>query len=505
MYEARHARLAGRYAVKVLHPEVRKHPEVLMRFQREAQVTSALRHPGIVQVIDFNTAPGGAPYLVMEYLEGEDLGRIIARIGTLALPRAANITLQIAAALSAAHRMGVVHRDLKPQNIFLLPGDDDEPERVKVLDFGISKIHSVSRKLTGTSVVLGTPQFMAPEQAEGREEVDAAADQFSLAAIVYEMLTGRPAFTGETLASVLYQIVHVDPVPVIRLRPDLPEDVQGVLARAFAKKKDERFSSALEFARRLAQAASMPVGITAPSTAMAGATVVTAAAPDADTDAGVDMGHDFLGAQAGRPFPFSAPPFRRLTGDMFRLLEVFRSPRARWFAAAAGAALVLVVVLTIAVSGRSESRLVAPAPTGATAQAVPPRSAGDRREPVRPTVQPLPRVEAPGAALLPSGGGAQPGRQSSASAREAPAAVEFELASDPTGLAVWVDDQPFPGAVNQAVTRMRGSLPPGVHTFSLTKAGYEPWRKQVDLKAHAPNRFLARMKKVQIRQSSSIS
>ena len=255
VYEARHSRLAGRYAVKVLHPEIRQHAEVLRRFQREAQVTSALRHPGIVQVIDFNIAVNGAPYLVMEYLDGRDLGQVIASEGPLSVGRVVDMATQIASALSAAHRTDVVHRDLKPQNVFLLAAEGDEPERIKILDFGISKIRSMSAKLTGVAMVVGTPQYMAPEQAEGKDEVDAAVDQFALAAIVYELLSGRPAFSGGTLASVVYQIVHIDPAPLSRLRPDLPEEVSAVVARGLSKKKGDRFPSATEFARTLRQAA----------------------------------------------------------------------------------------------------------------------------------------------------------------------------------------------------------------------------------------------------------
>src|SRR3982751_6219445 len=199
VYEATHERLAHRYAVKFLHPGVREHPEALPRFMREAQVTSRLRHPGIVSVVDFNTLPDGTAYLVMEYLEGESLGTLLARTGPLPLARVVEITDQLSAALTAAHAQGVVHRDMHPQNVFIVPAARGERERVKILDFGISKIASISQKITGTAAVLGTPQYMSPEQAEGKtEQLDAASDQFSLGAIVYEMLTGRAAFSGET-------------------------------------------------------------------------------------------------------------------------------------------------------------------------------------------------------------------------------------------------------------------------------------------------------------------
>src|SRR5262249_11891191 len=137
-----------------------------------------------------------------------------AREAPFPLARVAEIAGQIGSALAAAHRQGVVHRDLNPHNVFLLPAQGDEAERVKLLDFGISKIRSVSKPITGSAQVLGTPQYMAPEQAEGRAtEIDELADQFSLAAMTYQMLTARPPFTGDTLVAVAYQIVHGHPPP----------------------------------------------------------------------------------------------------------------------------------------------------------------------------------------------------------------------------------------------------------------------------------------------------
>ena len=259
VYEATHERLAHRYAVKFLHPGVRDHPEALRRFMREAQVTSRLRHPGIVSVVDFNTLPSGVAYLVMEYLEGEPLGKILARTGPMPVSRVVDITDQLSSALTAAHLQGVVHRDMHPQNVFVMPGTGGQSERIKVLDFGISKIASVSQKITGMAAVMGTPQYMSPEQAEGKtDELDAASDQFSLAAMVYELLTGRPAFSGQTLASVAYQVVHAAVVPLHSFRPELPRELENVVARGMAKKKQDRFPSVSEFAVHLRWTASLP-------------------------------------------------------------------------------------------------------------------------------------------------------------------------------------------------------------------------------------------------------
>ena len=260
VYEATHARLAHRYAVKFLHPGMRDHPEALPRFMREAQVTSRLRHPGIVSVVDFNTLPDGVAYLVMEYLEGEPLGKVLERTGPLPLPRVVDITDQLSSALTAAHLEGVVHRDMHPQNVFVMPATGGQGERVKILDFGISKIASISQKITGMAAVLGTPQYMSPEQAEGKiDQLDAASDQFSLAAIVYEMLTGRPAFSGETLASVAYQVVHAAARPIRDFRRELPDELDQVLSRALAKNQKARFPSVSEFALHFRWTASLPV------------------------------------------------------------------------------------------------------------------------------------------------------------------------------------------------------------------------------------------------------
>jgi serine/threonine-protein kinase len=283
VYEASHVRLEGRYAVKFLRPEVAaQYPAALARFRREARITSALRHPGIVQVIDFHTPPDGPPFMVMEYLDGAILAEVIAREAPLSLARVCDLTSQIASALLAAHRKGVVHRDLNPANVVVLPADGDQPERVKILDFGISKMRWASKQLTGTAQVLGTPQYMAPEQAEGRtKDLDPTADQFSLAAIVYEMLTGQAAFAGETLATAAYQVVHATPVPASRMRGDLGPGVDAALARGLAKDRRERFASVVALAVAFRRAAFPQVPGAGPCGGAAGLASDTVVAPSA--------------------------------------------------------------------------------------------------------------------------------------------------------------------------------------------------------------------------------
>jgi serine/threonine protein kinase len=256
IYEATHLRLAGRYAIKLLRPEIAATPEALARFKREAMVTSALRHPNIVQVVDFSALEGGAPFLVMELLDGPELAKVIAA-GPVPLSRVVPMVKQIASGLTAAHESHVVHRDLKPQNIFVLEVVGHEQELIKIVDFGISKVRDLATNLTTKATVMGTVQYMSPEQARGAiDDIDAKTDQFALAAIVYEMLTGQDAFVGDSATSVLYQIVHEAPRGLVDPNSSIPAAVRAVLRRALAKDKNERFATVMAFSTALEAAAS---------------------------------------------------------------------------------------------------------------------------------------------------------------------------------------------------------------------------------------------------------
>jgi serine/threonine protein kinase len=237
VWVAEHLRLPGRQvAIKVLLQAGVASGESFARFRREAEIASRLGHPHIVEVFDFHTLPDGRPYIVLEFLQGETLARRLQR-GRLELPDALAITRQVGSALAAAHRAGVIHRDLKPDNIWLCAPEDEMPGiNVKVLDFGISKIRGSQTVATQDAVLLGTPQYMAPEQAAGRNtQVDARTDLFALGAIVYEMLGGQPAFAGGSLAEVVYKVVHGTPVPLVELVPGLPAPVIAAVEHALAK------------------------------------------------------------------------------------------------------------------------------------------------------------------------------------------------------------------------------------------------------------------------------
>jgi eukaryotic-like serine/threonine-protein kinase len=255
VWEANHLRLPGkRVAIKVLNTDVASDQEALARFRREAEIASRLGHPNIIEVHDFNLLPGGQPYLVLELLLGESLDARMRR-GPIPPEQVVRIAGQIAGALAAAHRAGVVHRDLKPQNVYLVPREDEVGgERVKVLDFGISKIRGSQTVKTNDSTILGTPQYMAPEQATGNHgAVDERTDVFALGAMVYEMLAGRPAFTGQNIPEVVYKVVYEAPAPLAPLAPPgaTPRMIQAV-ERALAKKQEERFPDVAVFIEQLA-------------------------------------------------------------------------------------------------------------------------------------------------------------------------------------------------------------------------------------------------------------
>jgi serine/threonine-protein kinase len=255
VYEAIQLRLDKRVAVKLMARELASNREALARFHREAEITSHLGHPHLVQVIDFGMAESGAPYLVMEYLEGEDLEHRLQRVGRLSVEAAVHIAKQTASALGAAHAKEVVHRDLKPANIFLMqvPG---EPEFVKVLDFGISKVKAARARLTRATAVVGTPNYMSPEQAAGRvDETDHRADQWALACIVWEMLAGRTPFIADDVTPLFYQITNLEPEPLAKQAPDVPAAVEPVLRRALAKRPGDRFATIREFSRAFEEAA----------------------------------------------------------------------------------------------------------------------------------------------------------------------------------------------------------------------------------------------------------
>ncbi len=251
VYEARHTRLSGkRFAIKTLLDEYARQPDVVARFQREAESASGLDHPNVLGVYDVNRAPDGRPYIVSEYLQGEDLGQLLDRVGTVEPAFAIRVLRQVCGALSAAHERGIVHRDMKPENVFLI-GDPTAPF-VKLLDFGISKQQNGTAALTRTGMIIGTPAYMAPEQARGAH-VDHRVDVYAVGAILYRALTGRCPFEAEDPPAVLTAVLTAEPVRPRTLVPAIPDSVELLIQRAMMKDRDERFSDIRELEEALAE------------------------------------------------------------------------------------------------------------------------------------------------------------------------------------------------------------------------------------------------------------
>jgi len=256
VYEAYHTEIGKRVAIKVLAPELAAAPGARTRFLREAQLTSKINHPNIVDVNDMGNEDGRA-FIVMEFLDGEDLAQRLDRTGPMPVDHLVDIMLPVCSAVAEAHRVGITHRDLKPQNIFLATGPRGiEP---KVLDFGISKGNDTKASaLTGTGMI-GTPFYFAPEQILDARSAGPASDQYALGVILYECLTGRRPYEAENLFLVFQAIVDANAPAVGQLRPDLPGPLQQIVARAMHKAPTARFFSASEMGRALLPFASARV------------------------------------------------------------------------------------------------------------------------------------------------------------------------------------------------------------------------------------------------------
>ena len=252
---ATHTQLDQRVAIKFLLPAMMASREIVERFQREARAAAKIRSEHVVRVSDVGTLDGGIPYIVMEFLEGRDLGDLLERRGPLPVPLAVDYLLEACEALAEAHAAGIVHRDLKPGNLFLARLADDT-EIVKVLDFGISKQISpealtANPSLTKTTDVFGSPTYMSPEQLKASRDVDMRADIWALGVILHELLTGKPPFTGGTVAEIFGAILH-QPAPRIReSRKDVHPELERVLLRCLEKDADKRFPHIGELADAL--------------------------------------------------------------------------------------------------------------------------------------------------------------------------------------------------------------------------------------------------------------
>ena len=252
VYEARHVVVGRRFALKLLHPHLAQGSSAIARFLREARAAGSLENPHIAAVVDFSTTSEGLPFLVMEYLEGRSLGRLLASEGPLPVPRAVSLLLQICRGLEAAHRAGIVHRDLKPDNLLVVQQPDGS-ELLKILDFGIAKlVDEPSAQLTHSGAVLGTAFYMAPEQARGEKQVDFRVDIYALGVIAFELLSARKPHPGDGYNAILAHILTQPPESLSAFRPGLPAGLLELVAAAMAFEPSARPSSAAAWAESLA-------------------------------------------------------------------------------------------------------------------------------------------------------------------------------------------------------------------------------------------------------------
>ncbi len=325
VYLAEHPVIGRKAAMKAIHPELSRNPEVVSRFVTEAKAVNQIGNEHIVDIHDFGTTPDGEFYFIMEFLQGEALSDQLKRSAPLMPARALGIAAQVADALGASHQHGIIHRDLKPENIFLITKGHTQ-DFVKVLDFGLAKLtqgdDKVSHK-TRTGSVMGTPYYMAPEQCEGKASIDHRADIYSLGIILYEMLTARVPFGGEGYGEIIVKHITA-PVPPLRaINPMLPAALEAITLRALAKRPEDRFQTMEEFAEALldperyaaaAPAVSAPVPATARTALMEPAGAKPLGRADSVASGQVLFGNPQtqVGAQAG-PMPST---FRHAAGEM---------------------------------------------------------------------------------------------------------------------------------------------------------------------------------------------
>jgi serine/threonine-protein kinase len=376
VYLARHTFTGRKAAVKLLHPQLAQDQVLVTRFMNEARATAAIGHPNIIDIIDVGFLPDGiSPYLMMELLQGESLAKRLQREHPLPIPEAIEIACQTAFALSAAHAAEIVHRDLKPDNLFLVPDQSMRPMRmrVKVLDFGIAKLRgdlSSGSIKTRTGTIMGTPQYMSPEQCRGlAEHIDHRTDIYTLGIIIYEMVCGAPPFVSEGLGDMLVMHLSQEPVPPRTVNPEVSEALEATIMRSLAKDPNQRFASMAEFQEALRPGNRLSTGPTPASTAPARVpdqvpvqkTVAPAAAPQ--TASWVEAPVTTLTSTMGQVAGGTVPTWRHM-------------PRARRAVLAGGALLAaaLVVVAIVALRGRhtTSAASIAPAPAPIAVPIVPP-------------------------------------------------------------------------------------------------------------------------------------
>jgi tRNA A-37 threonylcarbamoyl transferase component Bud32 len=273
VYLAEHVVIEKKFALKVLAPELARRADLVARFLQEARSASRIGHENVIDISDFGQSPDGLVYIAMEFLDGQDLGQIARTQGAMDWKDARDIVLQICRALRAAHDKGIVHRDMKPENIFLIQREG-QPHFVKILDFGIAKVMGLDPngpRLTRTGMIFGTPEYMAPEQAEGKD-TDHRADIYAVGCILYHLITGQTPFVAESFMTMLTKHLMEDPVPPSVRRPDIAitPEMDALVLKALEKDRDNRWQSMAEL---LDAVAVCPGPAGGPAKAVSGQTV----------------------------------------------------------------------------------------------------------------------------------------------------------------------------------------------------------------------------------------
>jgi serine/threonine-protein kinase len=304
VYLAEHVKMGRKSAIKVMNPGMVSDADAISRFNREASNASRINHPNVASVYDFGETSDGLIYLAMEFIEGPALTKVIEESGSLPPARAAEITRQAAEALSVAHDMGIVHRDLKPDNIMLAKGRDGS-DIVKVVDFGIAKAaEGENQNVTKTGLVVGTPEYMSPEQLAG-DKLDGRSDTYSLALVTYAMLTGKLPFPAETIQESMIKRLTDEPKPLAEMKPDVawPDAVQTVMTMALQRDAASRYQSASEYGRALHSAVqAMPRGRGSAATAVIGSVAAPKPAP-----APADATKAIPATRVNQPTPHTPP------------------------------------------------------------------------------------------------------------------------------------------------------------------------------------------------------
>lgn len=330
-------------ALKILQSDHAAQPQSAARFERETRAASTIVSPHVARVLAVGRLPTGASYMVMERLRGIDLSQLLQQRGQLSISAAVDLILQACAGVAAAHALGVIHRDLKPQNLFLAEAPTSAPV-VKVLDFGLSKFSQDALSLTRSAEVMGTPLYMSPEQFEATHEVGLRSDIWSLGVILFELLAGRPPFRGERVSEVITQILLRPPPSLRSERPDVPRELEAATMRCLEKRPDRRFVSVGELAAALSPFAT-PVGVDA--------------ANEADRRLhGVCTGV-VAAAQAQAATPSSIRAMARDTAQVLLDVEAWKGPRGgpAHFGLGAAIAFVLVTVSLVVTLSASERRV----------------------------------------------------------------------------------------------------------------------------------------------------